>query len=86
MARFLFSTILANDLGVPSRSLPIAIELKKRGHTVAFCIPLDAPSRFLENAGFDNFPLEISAQPKVYPPITPVTTRLMKSRNLTNQL
>ena len=71
MARFLFTTILANDLGVPSRSLPIAIDLEKRGHKVAFCNPLEAPSRFIKSAGFENLPLLITEQPGVFPPITP---------------
>jgi len=50
MGRFLFTTILANDLGVPSRSLPIALELERRGHRVAFCNPLDAPAKLLKHA------------------------------------
>ncbi len=50
MARFLFTTILADDLGVPTRSMPIALELKRRGHDVAFCNPLNAPAK-LEGCG-----------------------------------
>ena len=67
MARFLFSTILLNDLGVPSRSLPIALELKRRGHTVAFCNPLDAPAKLIERAGLDNLSLDVSTRPTVRP-------------------
>jgi len=70
MGRFLFTTILMNDLGVPTRSLPIAQELQKRGHEVAFCNPLPAPSRLLEEAGVSNMPIEMIAPPTVLPPMT----------------
>ena len=71
MGRFLFTTILANDLGVPSRSLPIALELERRGHRVAFCNPLDAPAKLLKQAGLNNLPLEMIAPSSIIPPITP---------------
>lgn len=35
MARFLFTMMLANDLGLPTRLVPIARELADRGHEVA---------------------------------------------------
>lgn len=54
MHRFLFTTIPSNDLGLLTRSLPVASQLAKRGHTVAFCSPGKAPSRLIAEAGFDN--------------------------------
>ena len=43
MSRFLFTTLFSNDLGLPSRTVPVALELVKRGHEVAFCNPEKAP-------------------------------------------
>jgi UDP:flavonoid glycosyltransferase YjiC (YdhE family) len=54
MKRFLFTTLFSNDLGLLTRSLPIARELAGRGHRVAFCNPLGAPSRLIGEAGFEN--------------------------------
>jgi UDP:flavonoid glycosyltransferase YjiC (YdhE family) len=52
--KFLFTTIPSNDLGLLTRSLPVASELAKRGHQVVFCSPGPAPSRLIVEAGFDN--------------------------------
>jgi MGT family glycosyltransferase len=52
--KFLFTTLTSNDLGLLTRSLPIASELAKRGHQVAFCNPAEAPSKLIAEAGFDN--------------------------------
>jgi UDP:flavonoid glycosyltransferase YjiC (YdhE family) len=54
MQRFLFTTLPSNDLGLLARSLPVASELTKRGHEVAFCSPAETPSRLVAEAGFDN--------------------------------
>lgn len=54
MKKFLFTTLPSNDLGLLTRSLPVAGELAKRGHEVAFCSPAKAPSRLIAEAGFDN--------------------------------
>jgi len=54
MSRFLFTTLQSNDLGLLTRSLPIAGELAKRGHKVAFCSPGPAPSRLIAEAGLEN--------------------------------
>ena len=56
VARFLFTTLFSNDLGLLTRSLPIACELRDRGHHVAFYNPAPAPSRLISEAGFDNIP------------------------------
>jgi UDP:flavonoid glycosyltransferase YjiC (YdhE family) len=52
--RYLFTTLPSNDLGLLTRSLPIAAELVKQGHQIAFCSPAPAPSRITAEAGFDN--------------------------------
>jgi MGT family glycosyltransferase len=54
MQKFLFTTIPSNDLGLLARALPVASELVKRGHEVAFCSPGPAPSKLIAEAGFDN--------------------------------
>jgi len=43
--------------------MPIALELKKLGHEVAFCNPMPAPTRFIEEAGVSNLPIEMGAPP-----------------------
>jgi hypothetical protein len=50
----LFTTLTSNDLGLLTRSLPVARELKERGHQVAFCNPARSPSKLIAEAGFDN--------------------------------
>ena len=54
MTRFLFTTLPTNDLGLLTRSLPIARELAERGHTIFFCSPAPAPNRLIAEAGFEN--------------------------------
>src|SRR5258706_10671212 len=54
MTRFLFTTLPTNDLGLLTRSLPIARELAAHGHTILFCSPAKAPSRLIADAGFVN--------------------------------
>ena len=54
MRKYLFTTLPSNDLGLLTRSLPIAGELAKRGHEVVFCSPAKAPSRLIAEAGFCN--------------------------------
>jgi len=54
MKRFLFTTLPTNDFGLLSRSLPIAHELKLRGHEVIFCHPSKRPQMLIEEAGFEN--------------------------------
>ncbi len=54
--KFLFTTLCSNDLGLLTRSLPIARELRDRGHQVVFCNPAKAPRKVIAAAGFDNVP------------------------------
>ena len=56
MKKFLFTTHVSNDLGLLTRSLPIAHALRERGHQIAFCNPAKAPSKLISEAGFDNIP------------------------------
>lgn len=52
--RFLFTTLPSNDLGLLTRSLPIARELSKHGHTIVFSSPAKAPQKVIAGAGFEN--------------------------------
>src|SRR6266446_3651321 len=52
--KFLLTTLPTNDLGLMTRSLPIARELAARGHEVAFSNPARAPSRLIAEAHFAN--------------------------------
>lgn len=54
MKRYLITTLPSNDLGLLTRSLPIARELQSRGHQVAFCSPAKSPAKLILDAGFDN--------------------------------
>ena len=56
MKKFLFTSLFSNDLGLLTRSLPIARELRNRGHKVAFYNPAKAPGKLISDAGFDNIP------------------------------
>ena len=58
MKKILFTTLFSDDLGLLTRTLPIARELAKRGHRVAFCNPAYAPARLIEEAGFENLPFK----------------------------
>src|SRR5512142_3203357 len=54
MSRFLFTTLQSNDLGLLTRSLPIARQLRALGHEVVFCSPGAAPRKVVADAGFDS--------------------------------
>jgi UDP:flavonoid glycosyltransferase YjiC (YdhE family) len=54
VTRFLFTTLPTNDLGLLTRSMPIAHALSDVGHEVVFSSPATAPSRVLADAGFAN--------------------------------
>lgn len=54
MKRYLFTTLPSNDLGLLTRSLPIARALAKKGNEIIFCSPGRAPTKLIAEAGFDN--------------------------------
>lgn len=57
MAKFLFTMLPANDLGLPTRLVPIARILADRGHDVAVFNPSPAPAKLIEDAGLKNLPV-----------------------------
>jgi UDP:flavonoid glycosyltransferase YjiC (YdhE family) len=57
MAKFLFTMMPANDLGLPTRLVPIARALADRGHDVAVFNPAPAPAKLIEDAGLKNLPM-----------------------------
>lgn len=57
MARFLFTMLPANDLGLPTRLLPIARLLADRGHEIAVFNPAPAPAKLIADAGLVNLPM-----------------------------
>ena len=52
--KFLFTTLPSNDLGLLTRSLPIAKELNQLGYKITFSSPANAPDRLIKEAGFEN--------------------------------
>jgi hypothetical protein len=54
MAKFLFTMMPANDLGLPSRLVPIARALADRGHEVAMFNPAPAPSKLIAEVRLQN--------------------------------
>lgn len=63
MAKFLFTMMLANDLGLPTRLVPIARELADGGHEVAVFNPAPAPSKLIAEAGLRNLPMPSRPMP-----------------------
>jgi UDP:flavonoid glycosyltransferase YjiC (YdhE family) len=63
MAKFLFTMMLANDLGLPTRLVPIARELADRDHEVALFNPAPAPSMLIAEAGLRNLPIPARPMP-----------------------
>lgn len=61
--RVLCSSGATNDLGLPSRLLPVAAELRARGHEVAFANPASAATRLIAAAGFENLPWPVPLNP-----------------------
>ena len=56
MARFLFTMLPANDLGLPTRMVPIASALCQSGHQVAIFNPSPAPQKLIAEAGLTSLP------------------------------
>jgi UDP:flavonoid glycosyltransferase YjiC (YdhE family) len=65
MARFLFTMLPANDLGLPTRLVPIARILADRGHDVAVFNPAPAPAKLIEDAGLVNLPMPARPMPAI---------------------
>ncbi len=63
MAKILFTMVPANDLGLPTRLVPIARALADRGHEVAVFNPAPAPARLIEEAGLNNVPMPARSLP-----------------------
>jgi hypothetical protein len=57
MSKFLFTMLPANDLGLPTRLVPIARALADRGHDVAVFNPAPVPAKLIEDAGLKNLPM-----------------------------
>lgn len=65
MSRFLFTMLPANDLGLPTRLLPIARLLADRGHDVAVFNPAPAPAKLIADAGLLNLPMPARPMPPI---------------------
>ncbi len=63
MSKFLFTMLPANDLGLPTRLVPIARALADRGHDVAVFNPAPAPTKLIADAGLANLPLPSRPMP-----------------------
>jgi MGT family glycosyltransferase len=63
MAKFLFTMFPANDLGLPTRMVPIARALADRGHEVAVFNPAPAPSKLIAEARLQNLPMPSRPMP-----------------------
>ncbi len=70
MPRFLFTSLFSNDLGLVTRTVPIASELASLGHEIAFCSPAQTPARLIEEAGFHNLQPNLRFIPTIWPPNT----------------
>src|SRR5277367_3609981 len=73
MAKFLFTMFPANDLGLPTRLVPIARVLAERGHEVAVFNPSPAPSALIADAGLRNLPMPSRAVPDAPPDLVGVS-------------
>ena len=80
--KFLFTTLPSNDLGLLTRSLPIAAELAQRGHRAVFCNLAPAPSQLISEAGFDNL---LVKHPLFYLPMTGALNLRSLYRQLTSE-
>lgn len=63
MARFLVTMLPANDLGLPTRMVPIARALADRGHDVAVFNPAPAPGKLIAEAGLTSLPMPSRPMP-----------------------
>jgi UDP:flavonoid glycosyltransferase YjiC (YdhE family) len=63
MTKFLFTMLPANDLGLPTRLVPIARALADRGHDVAVFNPAPVPAKLVDDAGLKNLPMPSRPMP-----------------------
>ncbi len=63
MTKFLFTMMPANDLGLPSRMVPVARALADRGHEVAVFNPSPAPAKLIADASLNNLPMPSRSMP-----------------------
>jgi UDP:flavonoid glycosyltransferase YjiC (YdhE family) len=86
MSRFLFTTLPTNDLGLLTRSLPIARELSNHGHEIIFSSPAKSPDVLIKDAGFKNL---IPKQPFYHfhsKDLSPAgLIRLLRSKTIKNE-
>jgi hypothetical protein len=63
MAKLLFTMVPANDLGLPTRLVPIPRALADRSHEVALFNPPPAPAKLIREAGLTNLAMPSPAMP-----------------------
>jgi UDP:flavonoid glycosyltransferase YjiC (YdhE family) len=63
VAKFLFTMLPANDLGLPTRMVPIARALADRGHEIAVFNPAPAPQKLIAEAGLVSLPMPVREMP-----------------------
>lgn len=63
MARFLFTMMPVNDLGLPTRMLPIARALADRGHDVTVFNPAPAPMKLISETALKGQPMPARPMP-----------------------
>src|SRR5215471_18552151 len=65
MARFLFTMLFTDDLGLAVRLVPIASELGSRGHSVAVCKPTPAPAKLIAESELAVVPMRRLPRPTI---------------------
>jgi len=70
MSKFLFTNLWTDDLGLPTRTVPIASELATRGHHVTFCNPEPSPAKIIKQAGFENVVPNLQQFPTILAPMS----------------
>ncbi|MGB6837095.1 MAG: nucleotide disphospho-sugar-binding domain-containing protein [Dehalococcoidia bacterium] len=70
MKKVLCTTLPSNDLGLLTRTLPVARELAGMGHEVAYCNPAPAPAALIGEAGLENLPPKPWPMPSTFAPST----------------
>ena len=73
MSKFLFTMLPANDLGLPTRLVPIARALEDRGHDVAVFNPSPAPAALIADASLRNLPMPPRTVPDAPPDMVGVS-------------